>query len=154
MILIVLAGWVPPPQLTQAANMDTTAAHVFGQPDFTHNTANNGGLNANGLNDPFAVALDQQGNLYVADTFNNRVLEYDAPRTAGATADRVFGQPDFTHNTANNGGISANSLSCPTGVAVDVQGQPYFARHGKNPALGDPPPPTPPTPPPPPLPPP
>ncbi len=59
---------------------------------FTHNLAVSGGglpnrdnsqasladsvLSTNGLNDPLAVGLDEQGNLYVADTFNSRVLEY------------------------------------------------------------------------------
>jgi sugar lactone lactonase YvrE len=103
---------------------DRTADRVLGQPDFTSNTANNGGVSANSL-DPSTVALDAQGNLYVADIGNNRVLEYDAPLTTDRTADRVFGQPDFTSNTANNGGVSANSLYNPIGVALDTQGNLY-----------------------------
>jgi hypothetical protein len=42
-----------------------------------------------------------------------------------AVADAVFGQPDFTSNTANNGGRSASSLSRPNGVAVDAAGNTY-----------------------------
>ncbi len=132
MILIVLAGWVPPPQLTQAANLDTTAAHVFGQPDFTHNTANNGGLSASSLNSPIGVALDAQGNLYVADHANSRVLEYRAPLTTDTIADIVFGQPDFTHNT---GGLSATSLDNPGGVALDGGGNLYVADTSNHRAL-------------------
>ena len=98
------------------------ADHVFGQPNFTTNTANNGGLNANSLNSPNGVALDSKGNLYVVDVFNHRVLEYDTPLTTDAAADRVFGQPDFISNTANNGGVSASSLSLPIGVALDIHG--------------------------------
>ena len=45
---------------------------------------------------PIRVAVDPGGNLYVADAFNFRVLEFDSPFTADKTADRVFGQPDFT----------------------------------------------------------
>ena len=104
--------------LTQGAAAD----RVFGQPDFTHNHDNKGGSAPNSLYDPAGVAVDAQGNLYVADLHNNRVLEYDAPLTHDTIADRVFGQPDFTHNTANNGGLSANSLSIPDGVAWTRRG--------------------------------
>src|SRR5271157_3155172 len=44
------------------------------------------------------------------------------------TAARVYGQGgSFTTNTANNGGISATSLTAPTGVAVDGSGNLYVA---------------------------
>ncbi|MEP7359791.1 MAG: NHL repeat-containing protein, partial [Anaerolineales bacterium] len=128
--VLVLAASAGPPPLAFAANLDTTADRIFGQPDFIHNTVNNGGLSATSLYANSGVALDAQGNLYVADTNNNRVLEYDAPLTAGAIADRVFGQPDFTHDTANNGGISANSLQAPSGVVLDAQGNLYVADSG------------------------
>lgn len=45
---------------------------------------------------PFRLAVDPRGNLYVADRFNSRVLEFDSPFTTDRAADRVFGQPDFT----------------------------------------------------------
>jgi DNA-binding beta-propeller fold protein YncE len=45
---------------------------------------------------PTRVAVDPGGNLYVADAFNFRVLEFDSPFTTDRTADRVFGQPDST----------------------------------------------------------
>lgn len=38
---------------------------------------------------------------------------------SGQNADLVIGQNDFTSNTANSGGQSANSLSGPTSVATD-----------------------------------
>jgi hypothetical protein len=38
------------------------------------------------------------------------------------TADRVYGQPDFISDTANNGGISATSLNNPSEVVVDATG--------------------------------
>ncbi|HEV2856389.1 MAG TPA: NHL repeat-containing protein [Thermoanaerobaculia bacterium] len=48
---------------------------------------------------PSRVAVDPRGNLYVADRFNSRVLEFDSPFTTDRAADRVFGQPDFTSRT-------------------------------------------------------
>src|SRR6476661_3442729 len=45
---------------------------------------------------PNRVAVDPGGNVYVVDSFNYRVLEFDRPFATDRTADRVFGQPDFT----------------------------------------------------------
>ncbi len=108
---------------------NTTANRVFGQLDLT---TGNPGLSATGLNGPFGVALDPDGNLYVADAINNRVLEYDTP-LSNATASRVFGQGgDFTMGTANNGGISASSLDAASGAAVDANANLYIADRANN----------------------
>jgi hypothetical protein len=62
----------------------------------------------------------------VADGGNNRVLFYPA---GSITPTRVYGQNgSFTTGTANNGGISANSLARPsTGLALDSSGNLYVA---------------------------
>lgn len=41
--------------------------------------------------------------------YNNRMLEYEALLSSDTAASRVFGQPDFTHNDVNHGGLSANT---------------------------------------------
>ncbi len=104
-----------PTQNGQAADV------VVGQPDFTSNTINNGGISAATLNKPLAVGCF--GNkLFIADTENSRVLIYNSiPTSNGASADVVVGQPDFSHNTVNNGGIGANTLNRPHGVTSDGQ---------------------------------
>ncbi|MGA8794831.1 NHL repeat-containing protein, partial [Candidatus Binatus sp.] len=111
-----------------------SANMVFGQDGiFTSNAANNGGVSANSLAYPFGVAVDGNGNLYIADASNNRVLEYNTPLKTGTTAHLVFGQGGiFTSNTANNGGVSANSLNEPFGVAVDSIGNLYVADDGNS----------------------
>jgi hypothetical protein len=108
----------------------TTATRVYGQGGvFTASTLNNGGITADSLRAPGALALDAGGNLYVADN-NNRVLYYPAGST---TATRVYGQSgSFTTDVANNGGVSANSLSSPRGVAVDGAGNVYIGDRGNN----------------------
>lgn len=108
------------------ASGSTTAMRVYGQlGSFTTNTANNGGVSADSLNAPVAVALDSSGNVYIADRQNNRVLYYTAGST---TASRVYGQlGSFTTNIANNGGTSADSLNAPTGLALDASGNLYIA---------------------------
>ena len=50
---------------------------------FTTSAANNGGISANSLNKPWAVALDSSGNFYVADLHNNRALIYPPTTTSG-----------------------------------------------------------------------
>ena len=61
---------------------DTVADRVFGQGgSFTSNTCNLGGISASSLCNPYGVAVDAAGRLYVADASNSRVLEYDNPLT-------------------------------------------------------------------------
>jgi len=49
------------------------------------------------------MAADAQGNLYVPDFFNNRVLRYNSPFTTDSVADYVWGQADFSGITCNRG---------------------------------------------------
>jgi DNA-binding beta-propeller fold protein YncE len=49
------------------------------------------------------LAVDAHGNLYVADTANNRVLVYRDPLTTDAVADQVLGQPGFQQRLAGTG---------------------------------------------------
>ena len=104
---------------------------VIGQPDFYSTKVN--AVSASSLNGPVGVTVDSAGNLYVADTGNLRVLEYDSPFTNGKTADRVFGQPDFLKHTTCLTGSSA--LCSPQEVALDLGGRLYVADTGSNPVL-------------------
>lgn len=100
----------------------TTATRVYGQPNMTSNAVNNGGVSANSLNGPRGVVADSSGNVYVADWANNRVLYYPSGST---TATRVYGQPDMTSTTSNNGGVTASSLNAPSNVTLDAAGNLY-----------------------------
>ena len=113
---------------------DTTADMVFGQGNsFGATGCNNGGLSASSLCDPDGLAVDASGDLYIADSNNNRVLEYQTPLTNGTTADVVFGQGgSFNSSNVNNGGVGANSLSGPDGLAVDSAGNLYVADNNNN----------------------
>jgi sugar lactone lactonase YvrE len=104
---------------SSATGFGFNAAFVVGQPNFTSSPAF---VTATGLNFPEGVAVDiTRGKLYVADRSNNRVLRYAYPVVANTpSAQIVFGQPNMTSGATNNGGLSASSLSNPTGLAVDV----------------------------------
>jgi hypothetical protein len=96
-----------------------SASVVIGQPDMTSNTINNGGLNANTLFDPWGI-FSYGTQLFVADCSNNRILIYNTiPTSNGASANVVIGQSNMTSNTANNGGLNANTLFGPTSIYSD-----------------------------------
>jgi sugar lactone lactonase YvrE len=91
------------------------AEAVFGQSNF--NSASSAATRE-GMSIPRSVFVDRKGRLWVGDTGNNRVLMFESAiyRQGPVSADRVFGQPDFTTNSS---GISAAKMDGPTGVFVD-----------------------------------
>ncbi|MEM1096042.1 MAG: NHL repeat-containing protein [Bacteroidota bacterium] len=101
-----------------------SADGVLGQADFT---SSSGGVTASRMESPYDVAVDSDGRLYVAESFNSRVLRFDdaASKSNGADADGVLGQADFTSRVA--GTTSASSMTLPYGVAVDASGRLYVS---------------------------
>lgn len=99
------------------------AAMVWGQADFSTNQANAGAsplASASSLSGASDVKVDAGGNLFVADTVNNRVLCFPAGQKTGAA---VLGQPDFTANGINR--IKPGSLNSPYKMAVDYSASPF-----------------------------
>lgn len=116
-----------------------SASLVLGQDLFSHLQANTPVPEFLAL--PIQIAIDRKStpiHLYVADSFNNRILGWNdvATFTDGAPADLVIGQPDFFSNAANEGGGSTSStthsLGDPVGVAVDSSSNLYVADGGNN----------------------
>jgi sugar lactone lactonase YvrE len=131
MVMLVMALVHVTPTTALGAPSDTTADVVYGQlGSFTTNICNNGGVSADSLCFPDGAAVDSSGNLYVADDLNHRVLFYPAGST---TATRVYGQSgSFTTNTCNQGGVSADSLCFPRGLALDSGGNLYVGDTGNH----------------------
>ena len=108
------------------------AAFVLGQPDFESAAPNRGQAapTAVSLNIPRGVAVDAEGNAWVADTGNARVLRYTVPSAAhGATraglrAQRVLGQPGFTTSAT---ALTPTGMNFPVALSFDPAGNLWVA---------------------------
>jgi len=79
------------------------------------------------LSAPKGLALDSSGNLYIADTNNNRVRKV----TPGGTVSTVAG--NGTYGYSGDGGPAASAeLSNPLGLAFDSSGNLYIADAGND----------------------
>jgi len=94
---------------------------VLGQPDFTswQTTRGTGSPAANTLQWPEGgLDVDQNGRLWVADRWGDRVLWYHnaASKSNGADADGLIGQGSFT---SRNGSVNSSTFNGVTDVLVD-----------------------------------
>jgi sugar lactone lactonase YvrE len=82
----------------------------------------NGPATSAELNYPSAVAVDSVGNLYIADTSNNRIRKVEA---SGGIIATVAG--DGTAGYSGDNGLATSAeLNYPTGVVVDSAGDIYI----------------------------
>ncbi|EQD54199.1 NHL repeat containing protein, partial [mine drainage metagenome] len=86
---------------------------VLGQSNFS---GTSGESAAAQLNEPDGLAFDSQGNLWVSDYGNNRVVEFRAPFSDGEAASVVLGQPGFNRSV---GRTSATTMNGPGGLVFD-----------------------------------
>lgn len=98
-----------------------SASLVLGEPDMNTST---GGTSATLLYCPSGLAFDSQGNLWVSDDDNSRIVEFKAPFTNGMAANIALGQPDLSSSTCASGSsTSASGLCYPwEGVVFDSKG--------------------------------
>ena len=118
----------------------TTATRELGQRDFGYFAPN--WIEGRELNLGYSggVVVDATSNpphLYIADTYNNRVLGYRDARNVrpGDTANLAIGQPDLFSSGINGPVNDANKpnnagLSLPVGLAVNANGNLYVADLG------------------------
>ena len=74
---------------------------------------------------PYAVAVDSNGNFYIADTFNERVRKVDSSGMISTVAGR--GGSGYS---GDGGPATLAKLRSPVGVAVDSHGNIYIADQG------------------------
>lgn len=104
--------------------IDLKADFIVGQSSFSQTSANRGSGSPanNSLRTPSAVAVDAAtGNVYVADTGNNRVLLFSTVTADDPTAQFVIGASDFTSNN-NSGTVSQARMYSPSGIAFSGSG--------------------------------
>jgi sugar lactone lactonase YvrE len=116
--------YIPPFSNGMAATL------AIGQANLTSGSPNQGAAFLTGatLSDPVCPVFDSSGDLWIADSGNNRVLVFQRPFATGMAASFALGQPDFTHGLRNQGGaVAANTLSGASGPAFDSSGNLWVA---------------------------
>lgn len=110
---------------------------VFGQINFSSSAANQGSTTSQtSLSAPNAVFVDASGNLWIADTGNNRVLMFANAANISSMpsfADLVLGQANFTANAA---APTQSTMAAPAGLCVDPNGVLWVADTGSHRVLG------------------
>ena len=102
---------------------------VIGQTSFTNATS--AAVSATSLSAPGGLAIGPNGDLFVADSSNNRVLEFPAGAGNGTAAIRVYGQPSMS-SSFRPSKLSAQTLSSPQGIFVDQASNLYVTDAGAN----------------------
>jgi len=102
----------------------TTIAGSAGTPGSTDGTGS-GAL----FKSPYGIAVDKQGNLYVADTGNNTIRMLT--QSGGSwTSSTLAGTPGVTGT--NDGSNAAIKFNTPAGIAVDSSGNLYIGDYAND----------------------
>lgn len=112
---------------TAAYQTNAAAEAVLGQADFDEVDPADPPTAAS-LYGPGGMAFDSQGNLYVADYSNRRILRWNDPTTvsSGAPADVVIGQADFTSKVDPGTGGTHSLFKGPWALAIDASDNLYL----------------------------
>lgn len=118
-------GWIQ--QLTTVVVGHQGMAHAAGRGGGTF-AGDGGSATEARLNNPRGVAVDGTGNLYIADSSNDRIRRVDR-RTGIITTIAGSGERGFS---GDDGLATAAALYFPHGLAVDEAGNLYFADAGNH----------------------
>src|ERR1700733_11127942 len=100
-----------------------TISTIAGAPRLRDGSA----ANSAPLREPFSVAVDQSGNLYIADALDNRIRKVDSSGIISTYAGN--GLPGYS---GDRGPASAAQLDFPVGIALDAKGNMYIADQGNS----------------------
>jgi DNA-binding beta-propeller fold protein YncE len=109
-------------RILKLTNGGTTTVAGNGTQGFS---GDNGPATSAQLFNPQGIAVDYAGNLYIADTYNNRIRKVSNGVIATVAGGGTSGPGD-------NGPSTSSQLASPTGVAVDSNGIVYIADFGDN----------------------
>ena len=101
---------------------------VLGQEDFSGSAP---ALSPDRMNQSNDVFVDSEGQLWVSDFNNNRVLRFKdaASKNNGDPTDGVLGQPNFT---TSDPATTQDGMHYPAGLFVDLDGRLWVAEYGNN----------------------
>ena len=125
-------------QSMTAGDMYTIAGNQYGTEGYT---GDGGPASAALLGNPVALALDKAGDIYIADTWNNRIQEMYASGgqnwgNTGWTAGDIYtvaGSATAAQGDSGDGGAATSALlNAPTGVFTDAAGDLFIADMGNN----------------------
>ena len=117
--LAILDAGLPQYTALAAENYEVTTIAGTQSPGFE---GDEGPANLAKLNAPNGVAVDNQGNLYIADTLNSRVRKVTANGVITTVAGN--GNPGYA---GDGGNAKEAELNDPRGIALDSQGNLYIA---------------------------
>ncbi|MEQ1886904.1 MAG: BACON domain-containing carbohydrate-binding protein [Bryobacteraceae bacterium] len=101
----------------------STVAGVTGAAGFS---GDGGAGNVAQVNGPYGVAVDANGNIYIADTYNNRI------RVVSNGTITTFAGNGAQGFAGDGGFATAAQLNQPQGIAVDAAGNVYIGDTGNN----------------------
>jgi len=126
-------GWTDSAVATALYDIPTIA-NFAGSSAGTSGDSNGGGIPTSALfTQPYGVAVDSSGNVYIADTSNDVIRKVSTGNTISIIAGTA-GTPATTSTAANgDGGLAtAALLNAPRAVAIDAYGNVYIADTGDN----------------------
>jgi DNA-binding beta-propeller fold protein YncE len=84
------------------------------------------------LNEPFGLAVDAAGNLFIADSGNNRIRKVSASTGVITTVAGVGEGGGLTTFAGDGGPATSAWLNQPFGLAVDASGNLFIADSGND----------------------
>ena len=119
-------------KVTTAGAISTVVNTSGNQTDATHPLGDGGDATAATLNKPQGVFVDGVGNIYIADTENNRIRKVTTAGAISTVVNTSGNQTDATHPLGDGGDATAATLNKPQGVLVDGAGNIYIADTGNH----------------------